>query len=96
MDATSVLVLFTYYGDANLTQRVNLDDFTILATNFGLGGKVWSDGDFNYDAFVNLDDFTLMAANFGRALVGARSSVPEPTAVSLLGLAAVAGLRRSR
>jgi len=96
VDATSVLVLFTYYGDANLTQRVNLDDFTILATNFGFGGKVWSDGDFNYDGFVNLDDFTLLAANFGRAFDGARSSVPEPTAASLLGLAAVAGLRRKR
>lgn len=37
-------------GDANIDGNVNLDDFNILAGNFGLGvGAVWEDADFTYD-----------------------------------------------
>jgi len=66
VDDTAVLIRFTRYGDANLDQAVNLDDFTALAANFGLTGRVFSQGDFNYNGGVNLDDFTALAANFGQ------------------------------
>lgn len=63
----AVLVRYTRYGDADLTGNVNSDDFNRHASNFGLTGKLWSDGNFNYDTAgaVNSDDFNLLAGNFG-------------------------------
>jgi hypothetical protein len=72
-------------GDANFDQAVNLDDFTILAANFGSTGKWWADGDSNFDGAVNLDDFTALASNFGTspAAVGRSHAVPEPANAGL-------------
>ncbi len=67
VDDTSVLVRYTRYGDANLNQITNLDDFNRLAANFGASNTVWSQGNFNYDNVTNLNDFNLLAANFGQA-----------------------------
>jgi hypothetical protein len=53
-------------GDINGDQMVTLEDFTILAANFGGGpGLTLGDGDLTGDGFVNLADFTELAANFG-------------------------------
>lgn len=91
-----VLVRLTRTGDANVNGTVNLDDFTALAAGFGVG-TTWDQGDFNYDGAVNLDDFTALAANFGTSAADvARSSVPEPTALSLLALGAGVLARRRR
>ena len=61
---------FILAADANRNRSVNLDDFTILAANFGQTGKVFTQGNFNYspDGRVNLDDFTILAAQFGKTL----------------------------
>jgi len=59
---------FTFLaGDADANGTVNSDDFNILATNFGLSGKTFSQGNFNYDpaGLVNSDDFNILAAGFG-------------------------------
>ena len=65
-------------GDANRDRHVNLDDFTILAANFGQTGRLFSHGNFNYsqDGAVNLDDFTILASQFGTNLPAA-SDVPR-------------------
>ena len=42
-------LFFFVNGDANRDQRVNLDDFNILAANFGQFGRAFSEGDVNYD-----------------------------------------------
>ncbi len=55
-------------GDANRDERVNLDDFNILAANFGQSNRVFTQGDFNYDGSVSLDDFNILAARFGISL----------------------------
>ncbi|TVQ82933.1 MAG: hypothetical protein EA380_00265 [Phycisphaeraceae bacterium] len=53
-------------GDINGDGFVNLDDFAILATNFGAGpGATPAQGDLNQDGFVDLDDFIILAAHFG-------------------------------
>ena len=96
VDNTSVILLYTRYGDADLSRSVNLDDFTRLAANFGLTGKKWTDGDFNYDGAVNLDDFTRLAANFGLSAVDLPRAVPEPAALGLLAVAMPALVRRRR
>ena len=91
VDASTVLVRFTRYGDANLDALVNLDDFNRLAANFGSTAAVWTQGDFTYDMLVNLDDFNRLAANFGLSAAGPEvtpqdwsalaSVVPEPGAI---------------
>jgi len=73
-----------YAGDANLDLNVTLADFTTLAANFGLMDARWQDGDFNRDGMVVLSDFTSLAANFGTSAPANRTSVPEPSASTLL------------
>src|SRR5207253_7893136 len=63
--AGDTLIRYTLDGDANLDQRVDLTDFTILAANFnGRGSTVWAQADFNSDGAANLTDFTILAAHF--------------------------------
>ena len=53
-------------GDINGDGVVDLDDFIILAGNFGSGpGATLQQGDLSNDGFVNLDDFIILAGNFG-------------------------------
>jgi hypothetical protein len=100
-DPTSVLVMYTRYGDANLDGIVSLADFNRLAGNFGGSNKIWSQADFNFDGAVNLTDFNRLASNFGLFASGPdvtpddwsalAALVPEPTcAPFLFGVAASA------
>ena len=53
-------------GDADVDGDVDLDDFVILKTHFGLTtGATWGEGDFNADGAVDLDDFVILKNNFG-------------------------------
>ncbi len=70
VDNTSILIKYTYYGDANLDGTVNLNDFNRLAANFGQTNRRWSHGDFDYSTNVNLNDFNRLASNFGLAGLG--------------------------
>ncbi|HRK30785.1 MAG TPA: hypothetical protein PLD59_06870, partial [Tepidisphaeraceae bacterium] len=80
IDDTTELWKFTYLGDTDLTGQVDLNDFTRLASAFGLTDKRWSDGDSNYDGKVDLDDFTALATNFGATTIarGTGGSVVSP------------------
>ena len=66
VDATAILVKYTWYGDASLDGAVNTTDFNLLAGNFGGASKHWSLGDFNFSGTVDTTDFNLLAANFGK------------------------------
>ncbi len=55
-------------GDANGDGRVNLNDFNILAANFGQSQRNFTQGDFDYNNVVNLADFNLLASRFGQAV----------------------------
>lgn len=53
-------------GDINGDFVVDLDDFAILAVNFGIpSGAIPSQGDLNGDGSVDLDDFAILAVSFG-------------------------------
>jgi hypothetical protein len=57
---------------------------------------VWSNGDFNYDGTVDTIDFNLLASNFGQMLTAPalEQIVPEPSAMTLLAIAALLPRRR--
>lgn len=100
VDSTTVLIAYTWFGDANLDGTVNALDFNALASNFGKSGKVWDQGDFNYDGTVNSSDFDALSANFGQtdptgAAMSEVSIVPEPAEMMLLAVGLGARRRRS-
>ena len=63
-DATSVLVKYTYYGDANFSGTVSFDDYVKIDTGFNQHLTGWSNGDFNLDGSVNFDDYVLIDTAF--------------------------------
>jgi hypothetical protein len=95
--ANAVLVRYTLAGDGDLSGTVDLTDFTYLAANFNGGGKNWLQGDYNYDGNVDLTDFTFLASNFNQTLPsssGLGAAVPEPAALSAIGMVGLSLLRR--
>jgi hypothetical protein len=90
-------------GDANRDGRVDINDLTIVLSNFGKTGVTWSQGDFTGDGTVDINDLTIVLSNFGKtaALSAAgMAAVPEPGAIALLlagaiGLLACAWRRRA-
>jgi hypothetical protein len=101
VDSTSVLIAYTYAGDANLDRTVDTIDFNLLAANFSGSGKIWGQADFNYDGSVDTIDFNLLASNFSLSLPSATTSlaavVPEPAAVAItMMIFSAAGARRRR
>lgn len=94
-------------GDATLNNIVNLEDFNVLASNFGTTGATWQTGDFTNDMIVNLNDFNVLASNFGMTAgpngptpqdwAALASAVPEPgSGVSLTAVFAFFTLHRLR
>jgi autotransporter-associated beta strand protein len=74
-DATSVLIKFTYAGDADLDGDADGVDIGAWATNFtgelgGTGSMVWTQGDWDYDGDVDGVDAGLWAQAFTGELGG--------------------------
>ncbi len=68
-DDAEVLYGFIPVGDADLDQKVDLNDFALLATNYMTGSRDsdrrnFSEGDFDFDGDVDVDDLLLMAENW--------------------------------
>ncbi len=108
-DSTSLLIKFTYGGDANLDGQVDISDLGALATAWQTSAP-WTGGDFDYSGFVDISDLGILATNwqlgvgsplgpsFDEALASvglAGVSVPEPTVLGLALLGAFS-LNRSR
>jgi T5SS/PEP-CTERM-associated repeat protein len=104
VDENSVLVKYTYYGDANLDGRVSLLDYFLVDLGRARRSADWGAGDFDFSGGpAGPDDYLLMDRAFlgqGRALglaapLGA-AAVPEPAGAVLLGAAGMLALRRRR
>ena len=92
------MVLEDLPGDANRDGKVDINDLTIVLTNFGLSGSVLNsteaDGDFNGDGRVDINDLTIVLAHFGQTVASSAAGMapaPEPGAVALVA-AGLAGL----
>jgi autotransporter-associated beta strand protein len=99
-DADSVLVKFTYRGDADLDGDSDLDDLGFWANSFtgdlGLGPvaaptTLWTQGDWDYDGDTDLDDLGFWSSTFTGDLGGGGLSVYAPNA-SEGAIAALAGM----
>jgi hypothetical protein len=110
IDSDSVLIKYTYKGDATLDGMVDIRDLYRLAVEFNTSSAAWTSGDFNFDGTTDAADLGLLSMNWQAgvaaplgqsltesiALVGLGNlTVPEPS-ISCLLLAAFAVCRRRR
>ena len=79
-------------GDANGDGKVDINDLTIVLTNYGQTGMIWSQGDFNADGTVDINDLTIVLINYGQTAGSGIKAVPEPASVVLLGIGAISVL----
>ena len=63
VDASNILIKFTYGGDSNLDGQVDVTDLGALATSWQTSAP-WTGGDFNYDGFVDVSDLGILATNW--------------------------------
>jgi hypothetical protein len=95
----AIILLYTYNGDTDLNGVIDFDDYARIDTGFLTGGDEYFEGDFDYNGGVDFDDYALIDAAFllqGGPLDGINGLVPEPTALSLVGLAGLALMARRR
>ncbi|HZZ41533.1 MAG TPA: dockerin type I repeat-containing protein, partial [Tepidisphaeraceae bacterium] len=59
-DSTTLLIKYTYEGDANLDGKITADDYALLDKGFATHASTWTLGDFNYDGVVNAVDYLLI------------------------------------
>ena len=74
-------------GDAIGDGSVDINDLTIVLTNFGKTGMTWSQGEFTGDGTVDINDLTIVLANFGQTAGCPRPgirAVPEPATIAIL------------
>ena len=107
--AGDILAKYTYYGDANLSGKVDGSDYSLIDSGYLTHATGWFNGDFNYDGVVNGSDYTLIDNAFNTqngnisaevlatptALI-ASSSVPEPTLCGIVSFSILGLLRRRR
>jgi hypothetical protein len=86
--ATSTIVKYTYYGDADINGQVDIADLGRLASHWQTAG-VWSEGDFDYDGSVGVNDLGMLASNW-QAGVGNPLGPSLPEALATMGLPNVA------
>ena len=70
-------------GDANGDGNVDVNDLTIVLSNFGQSGMTWSQGEFTGSGTVDINDLTVLLSNFGGAAAGI-TAVPEPATIVLI------------
>ena len=68
IDNTTIIVRYTWLGDADLDGGVSINDFNRLSAAFGTITNLWTSGDFDYDDGVSINDFNVLAANFGKTV----------------------------
>jgi hypothetical protein len=82
-------------GDANSDHKVDINDLTIVLTNYGKSGQVWSQGCMDSDpaGTVDINDLTIVLTNYGNTYTAALGikAVPEPGTLALI-VAGLAGL----
>jgi autotransporter-associated beta strand protein len=67
--AGSVIVKVAEYGDLDLSNKVDINDLSLLLSNYNhTGTYTWTGGDLNYDGKVDISDLSLLLANYNRTI----------------------------
>ncbi|CAN5476987.1 hypothetical protein BH09PLA1_BH09PLA1_11010 [soil metagenome] len=64
VNASDVLVRYTYYGDTDFNGIVNFDDYSRIDAGFNNGSTGWLNGDLDFNNVVNFDDYALVDLAF--------------------------------
>jgi hypothetical protein len=88
VDASSLLIKYTYFGDADLDGDVDVADLGKLATAWQTNSN-WQNGDFDYNGSVNVADLGLLATNW-QAGVGSPLGPSLQQALASFGLGSAA------
>jgi uncharacterized delta-60 repeat protein len=61
---------FMLAADGDHNRKVDIEDFNLLAANFGKSNQTFSQGNYNFssDGKITIEDFNILAANFGKHL----------------------------
>ena len=66
VDATSVLVKYTYTGDMNLDGTITGDDYFDIDSGFAAQTVGYASGDLDYNGRIDADDYFLIDANYNK------------------------------
>jgi hypothetical protein len=64
VDATAVLIKFSYTGDADLDGRLTTNDYFVIDAGFLNASRFWIHGDFDFNCHVNGDDYFWIDSNY--------------------------------
>ncbi|MBC8105871.1 MAG: hypothetical protein H7Z14_04720, partial [Anaerolineae bacterium] len=64
VDNTTVLIKYTYAGDADLNGIVDFDDYSRIDAGFNNNRTGWVNGDVDYNNIVDFDDYSLIDQAF--------------------------------
>jgi hypothetical protein len=64
VDASSVIIKYTYSGDANLDGFISGDDYSAIDFNAGTSASGYANGDFNFDGIISGDDYSTIDFNY--------------------------------
>jgi hypothetical protein len=94
--SNEVLVQYTYFGDTDLSGKVDRIDLTTVSQSYRAGGNsfTWTDGDTDYNGTVDRVDLTLVSQAYNYCVAHPSAvfditPVPEPATWSLLVFALV-------
>ncbi len=104
VDATAVLVKYTWGGDANLDGLIDANDYDVIDKNYLFtpdpDNMGWWTGDFTYDGVIDANDYDRIDRAFlfqtGPLGTSTPFPTPEPATLALLALGAAAALRHRR
>jgi len=104
VDANTVLLKYTYYGDRDFDGDVDPDDYAGMDAGFANRGspnaltfphQPWRDGDINLSNSVNSDDFFLIDSAFSNQ-AGILSTPAPPMAAASTTISKVVSKSQSR
>jgi hypothetical protein len=81
VDASSLLIKFTYFGDTDLDGDVDVADLGNLASHWQTPG-VWTDGDFDYTGSIDVNDLGLLATNWQAGVGSPLTPTARPWALA--------------
>ena len=73
LSATDTLNFYFLGADGKRDEKVGIEDFNILAANFGKSGMSFTQGNYDYsgDGTVTITDFNILASQFGKTTLPA-------------------------